>query len=232
MKIYVITAFPQFFKSPLETSILKKGIEKCKIYVEIVDLREFSTEKHKKVDEYPYGGGPGMVLMVEPIFNAISKIKEKNQNSKIKIILVSPQGEKLNQSKIRELSKEEILIIICGHYKGVDERVKRFIDEEISVGDYILSGGELPSLIIIDSITRIIPGVIGDIDSANSDSFETGLLDHPHYTKPRDFKGEKVPEILLSGNHKEIEKWRKRMSYINTTKNRSDLLESENRKES
>jgi tRNA (guanine37-N1)-methyltransferase len=170
--------------------------------------------------------------MVEPIFNAISKIKEKNQNSKIKIILVSPQGEKLNQSKIRELSKEEILIIICGHYKGVDERVKRFIDEEISVGDYILSGGELPSLIIIDSITRIIPGVIGDIDSANSDSFETGLLDHPHYTKPRDFKGEKVPEILLSGNHKEIEKWRKRMSYINTTKNRSDLLESENRKES
>jgi tRNA (guanine37-N1)-methyltransferase len=227
MKIYVITAFPQFFKSPLETSILKKGIEKCKIYVEIVDLREFSTEKHKKVDEYPYGGGPGMVLMVEPIFNAISKIKEKNQNSKSKIILVSPQGEKLNQSKIRELSKEEILIIICGHYKGVDERVKRFIDEEISVGDYILSGGELPSLIIIDSITRIIPGVIGDIDSANSDSFETGLLDHPHYTKPRDFKGEKVPEILLSGNHKEIEKWRKRMSYINTTKNRSDLLESE-----
>lgn len=227
MKIYVITAFPHFFNSPLETSILKKGIEKGKISVEIVDLREFSMERHKKVDEYPYGGGPGMVLMVEPIFNAISRIKEKCKDIKPKIILVSPQGEKLNQTKVRELSREEVIIIICGHYKGVDERVKKFIDEEISVGDYILSGGEIPSLIIIDAITRIIPGVIGDIDSANSDSFETGLLDYPHYTKPRDFKGERVPEILLSGNHKEIDKWRKEMSYINTTKNRSDLLESE-----
>jgi len=226
MKINIITAFPEFFKSPLETSIIKRGIEKGKIKIEIVNLRDFSNNKHKRIDDYPYGGGPGMVLNVKPIFNAVKTIKEKDNKLKTKVILLSPHGERLTQLKVRKLLKEENLILICGHYKGVDERVKKFIDEEISIGDYILSGGELPALVIIDSVVRLIPEVIGNIESANTDSFETGLLDHPHYTKPRIFMREKVPDVLLSGNHKKIEEWRKRMSYLSTAKKRNDLLKS------
>ncbi|NVM05257.1 MAG: tRNA (guanosine(37)-N1)-methyltransferase TrmD [Candidatus Helarchaeota archaeon] len=226
MKINIITAFPEFFKSPLDTSIIKKGIEKGKIKIEIFNLRDFSNNKHKRIDDYPYGGGPGMVLMVEPIFNAVNEIKEKNNKLKTKVILLSPQGERLTQPKVREISKEENLILICGHYKGVDERVKKFIDEEISIGDYILSGGELPVLVIIDSVVRLIPGIIGDIESANTDSFETGLLDYPHYTKPRIFMEEEVPSVLLSGDHKKIEEWKERMSHLRTTEKRNDLLES------
>ena len=226
MKINIITAFPEFFKSPLDTSIIKKGIEKGKIKIEIFNLRDFSNNKHKRIDDYPYGGGPGMVLMVEPIFNAVNEIKEKNNKLKTKVILLSPQGERLTQPKVREISKEENLTLICGHYKGVDERVKKFIDEEISIGDYILSGGELPVLVIIDSVVRLIPGIIGDIESANTDSFETGLLDYPHYTKPRIFMEEEVPSVLLSGDHKKIEEWKERMSHLRTTEKRNDLLES------
>jgi len=224
MKINIITAFPEFFKSPFKTSIIKRGIQKGKVDIEIFDLRDFSDNKHKKIDDYPYGGGPGMVLMVKPIYDAVSVIKSKN--SEFKTILLSPQGEKLTQQKIRKLSNEKNLILICGHYKGVDERVKTIIDEEISIGDYILSGGEIAALIIIDSIVRLIPGVIGDIESADSDSFEKGFLDHPHYTKPRSFKELEVPEVLLSGDHKKIEDWRKKMSHSKTMKKRNDLLKS------
>ncbi len=210
MIINIVTAFPDFFDSPLDVSILKKGIEKEKVVIEVFNLRDFSDNIHKKIDDYPYGSGPGMVLMVKPIYDAVNAIKSKNNKSETKVILLSPLGERLTQQKVRSLSNEENLILICGHYKGVDERVKTFIDEEISVGDYILSGGETAALVIVDSIVRLIPGVIGDIESANSDSFETDLLDHPHYTKPRKFMNEDVPEVLLSGNHKKIQEWRER----------------------
>ena len=227
MKINIITAFPEFFKSPLETSIIKKGIEKGKIKIEIVNLRDFSNNKHKRIDDYPYGGGPGMVLKVKPIFNAVKTIKEKDNKLKTKVILLSPHGERLTQIKVRKLLKEENLILICGHYKGVDERVKKFINEEISIGDYILSGGELPALVIIDSVVRLIPEVIGDIESANTDSFEIGLLDHPHYTKPRIFMREKVPDVLLSGDHAKIKKWRHEQSLKRTVARRPDLMKAQ-----
>ncbi|MCK4966809.1 tRNA (guanosine(37)-N1)-methyltransferase TrmD, partial [bacterium] len=208
MKIFIVTGFPEFFKSPVETSILKNSIQKGKVTVEILNLRDFSNDKHKRIDDYPFGGGAGMVLMVEPIYKAITAIKEKNKG--IKTILLSPQGELFSQSKARRLSKEEKFILICGHYRGIDERVRQFVDEEISIGDYIVSGGETASLVILDAVARLVPDVIGNSESADGDSFEKGLLDHPHYTKPRDFMSNQVPEVLLSGNHKEIDKWRKK----------------------
>ena len=224
MKIFIVTGFPEFFKSPVETSILKNSIQKGKVTVEILNLRDFSNDKHKRIDDYPFGGGAGMVLMVEPIYKAITAIKEKNKG--IKTILLSPQGELFSQSKARRLSKEEKFILICGHYRGIDERVRQFVDEEISIGDYIVSGGEAASLVILDAVARLVPDVIGNSESADGDSFEKGLLDHPHYTKPRDFMSNQVPEVLLSGNHKEIDKWRKKMAVDKTREKRKDLLES------
>ncbi len=224
MKIFIVTGFPEFFKSPVETSILKNSIQKGKVTVEILNLRDFSNDKHKRIDDYPFGGGAGMVLMVEPIYKAITAIKEKNKG--IKTILLSPQGELFSQSKARRLSKEEKFILICGHYRGIDERVRQFVDEEISIGDYIVSGGETASLVILDAVARLVPDVIGNSESADGDSFEKGLLDHPHYTKPRDFMGSQVPEVLLSGNHKEIDKWKKKMAVDKTREKRRDLLES------
>ena len=224
MKIFIVTGFPEFFKSPVETSILKNSIQKGKVTVEILNLRDFSNDKHKRIDDYPFGGGAGMVLMVEPIYKAITAIKEKNKG--IKTILLSPQGELFSQSKARRLSKEEKFILICGHYRGIDERVRQFVDEEISIGDYIVSGGEAASLVILDAVARLVPDVIGNSESADGDSFEKGLLDHPHYTKPRDFMGSQVPEVLLSGNHKEIDKWKKKMAVDKTREKRRDLLES------
>ena len=224
MKIFIVTGFPEFFKSPIETSILKNSIQKGKVTVEILNLRDFSNDKHKRIDDYPFGGGAGMVLMVEPIYKAITAIKEKNKG--IKTILLSPQGELFSQAKARRLSKEEKFILICGHYRGIDERVRQFVDEEISIGDYIVSGGEAASLVILDAVVRLVPDVIGNSESADGDSFEKGLLDHPHYTKPRDFMGSQVPEVLLSGNHKNIDEWREKMAVDKTREKRKDLLES------
>lgn len=225
MKIFIVTAFPDLFKSPFEESIIRRAQEKKIVQIEIVDLRDFTTDKHRQVDDYPYGGGPGMVLKPEPFFRAVDYINSEENLSKPKILLMSPQGETLTQDKAKELAQEQDLILLCGHYKGVDERVSEYLaSEEVSIGDYILTGGELAAMVVVDSVVRLLPGVIGDYDSAKTDSFEQGILDCPYYTRPENFRGMKVPEVLLSGNHAAIEKWRREKSLERTKKRRDDLL--------
>lgn len=227
MRIDIITAFPDLVRSPLEESIIKRAQQKGVVQIRVHNLRDFATGKHRQVDDYPYGGGSGMILKPEPIFNCVESLLKENRDSSPRIILMSPQGVKHSQKMAWELSRCQHLIFICGHYKGVDERVREnLITDEISIGDYILTGGELPALVVIDSVVRLIPGVLGDFDSVTTDSFQNGLLDHPHYTRPRDFRGMKVPEVLLSGHHAEIEKWRKKKALEMTLKRRKDLLDS------
>lgn len=221
MKIDILTLFPDMFEGFKNESIIKRAIENKKVEINTHNFRDFANNKHKKVDDTPYGGGAGMVLMCQPIFDAVESIRKENS----KVILLSPQGKKYNQKKAYELSKEEHLIFICGHYEGFDERIKTICDEEISIGDYVLTGGELPSMIITDSVVRLLPGVI-DEQSHLNDSFNNNLLDYPTYTKPRNYKGLEVPEILLSGDHKEIDKWRNEQRVKNTIKNRPDLLKN------
>ena len=203
MKIDILTLFKEMYDGFLNTSIIKSAREKNLVEINTINIRDYSKDKHKKVDDTPYGGGSGMVLMCQPIFDAVKDLKRTNS----KVILMTPQGAKYNQKMAYNLSKEEHLIIICGHYEGFDERIKTLCDEEISIGDYILTGGEIPAMAITDSITRLLDGVITN-ESLESESFDDGLLDYPVYTKPRDFRGMKVPDVLLSGNHKEIEEYR------------------------
>jgi tRNA (guanine37-N1)-methyltransferase len=225
MKIFVVTAFPNLFHGPFDESILKRAQEKNIVKIDILDLRDFTTDKHKQVDDYPYGGGPGMVLKPEPFFKAVDFIKKENDLINPKILLMTPQGEPYTQQKAKKLSHEQELIFLCGHYKGVDERVREYLaTDEISIGDYILTGGELATMVVIDSLVRLLPGVLGDFDSAKTDSFEQGVLDCPYYTRPADFRGMKVPEVLLSGHHAEIEKWRREKALERTERRRSDLL--------
>lgn len=219
MKIDVLTLFPEMFKGFKEESIIKRAIKEKKVDINTINFRDFAKNKHKKVDDTPYGGGSGMVLLCQPIFDAVESIKKKDS----KVILLSPQGKPFTQEKAYELSKEKHLIFICGHYEGFDERITTICDEEISIGDYVLTGGELPAMILCDAITRLIPGVI-DEQSHKNDSFNDDLLDYPTYTKPRNYKGLKVPEILLSGDHKKIEKWRKDERLKVTKEKRPDLL--------
>ena len=219
MKIDILTLFPEMF-APLEHSILKRASENGIIKFNIVNIRDFSKDKHKKCDDYPFGGGAGMLMMVEPLYDAIKSVYKKNA----KIIFPSPQGKIFNQEKAKELSKCEHLIFVCGHYEGVDERIfELFPMEEISIGDYVLTGGELASMVIVDSLSRFVDGVISK-ESLDNESFSNGLLEYPQYTRPAEFKGLKVPEVLLSGNHGEVDKWRKEQSEIITKKKRSDLL--------
>ena len=219
MKIDILTLFPEIF-APLEHSILKRASENGIIKFNIVNIRDFSKDKHKKCDDYPFGGGAGMLMMVEPLYDAIKSVYKKNA----KIIFPSPQGKVFNQEKAKELSKCEHLIFVCGHYEGVDERIfELFPMEEISIGDYVLTGGELASMVIVDSLSRFVDGVISK-ESLDNESFSNGLLEYPQYTRPAEFKGLKVPEVLLSGNHGEVDKWRKEQSEIITKKKRSDLL--------
>ena len=219
MKIDILTLFPEMF-APLEHSILKRASENGIIKFNIVNIRDFSKDKHKKCDDYPFGGGAGMLMMVEPLYDAIKSVYKKNA----KIIFPSPQGKVFNQEKAKELSKCEHLIFVCGHYEGVDERIfELFPMEEISIGDYVLTGGELASMVIVDSLSRFVDGVISK-ESLDNESFSNGLLEYPQYTRPAEFKGLKVPEVLLSGNHGEVDKWRKEQSEIITKKKRSDLL--------
>ena len=219
MKIDILTLFPEMF-APLEHSILKRASENGIIKFNIVNIRDFSKDKHKKCDDYPFGGGAGMLMMVEPLYDAIKSVYKKNA----KIIFPSPQGKVFNQEKAKELSKCEHLIFVCGHYEGVDERIfELFPMEEISIGDYVLTGGELASMVIVDSLSRFVDGVISK-ESLDDESFSNGLLEYPQYTRPAEFKGLKVPEVLLSGNHGEVDKWRKEQSEIITKKKRSDLL--------
>ena len=222
MRIDIITVVPELLKSPFESSILKNSIDKGIVNVKIHNLREYSNNKYKSVDDYQFGGGAGMVLMIEPIDKCISKLKNERQYDEV--IYLSPDGEKLDQSIANKFSLFSNLIILCGHYKGIDQRIRdNLITKEISIGDYVLSGGELAAAILCDSIIRLIPGVIGDETSSLTDSFQDNLLSSPIYTRPREYKGWEVPKILISGNTKEIEKWRMEKS-IETTKNkRPDL---------
>jgi tRNA (guanine37-N1)-methyltransferase len=227
MKIHVITAFPDLLNGPLDESIIKRSREKQLVEIYIHDLREYSTDKHQRIDDYPYGGGPGMILKPEPIFSCFESLLETNQIHEPNLIFLTPQGEKYTQSKAKELAEKDHLIFFCGHYKGVDERVREFWKmDEISIGDYVLTGGELPALVIIDSVVRLIPGAISDLDSAKTDSFYQNILDCPYYTRPEVFRGMAVPEILLSGHHAEIEKWRKNEAVKRTLKVRPDLIKN------
>jgi len=222
MRIDIITVVPDLLKSPFESSILKNSIEKGIVNIVIHNLRDYSTNKYKSVDDYQFGGGAGMVLMIEPIDKCISKLKgERNYDE---IIYLSPDGEKLNQSIANKFSLLNNIILLCGHYKGIDQRVRdNLITKEISIGDYVLSGGELAAAILCDSIIRLIPGVIGDETSALTDSFQDNLLSSPIYTRPRDYKGWKVPDVLVSGNNNEIEKWRMEKAIEETEKKRPNL---------
>lgn len=233
MEIHIITAFPKLFQGPLDESILKRALKANIFTVHLHDIRAYTTDKHKQIDDYPYGGGAGMILKPEPLFNCIEDVYKKHNLAGVPLTLMSAAGETYSQKKAVELSLRDRLVLLCGHYKGIDQRViDELVDEEISLGDYILTGGELAAMIIVDSVVRLLPGAIGDIDSAINDSFQTGLLDHPHYTRPVEFRGKRVPDVLLSGNHAEIEKWRKDQALATTKEKRKDLyikyLESEN----
>ena len=221
MKIDILTLFPSMFDGFKKESIIKRAIDDKKVEINTINFRDYAKNKHKKVDDTPYGGGSGMVLMCQPIFDCIDDIKKDNS----KVILLSPQGIKYDQKKALEYSKEEHLIFICGHYEGFDERIKEICDEEISIGDYVLTGGELPSMVITDSIVRLLPGVIDEMSKEN-ESFNNDLLDYPTYTKPRNYKGLEVPEVLLSGDHKKIEEWRLNKQLKITEEKRPDLLKN------
>lgn len=221
MQFDVLTLFPEMFE-PLNESIIGRAKEKGLININLINIRDFSKNKHKKVDDTPYGGGAGMVMMPEVVYDAYKSLDSKDA----KVIYMSPQGQKLNQKKVVELSKEKHIILLCGHYEGIDQRViDEIVDEEISIGDYVLTGGELPAMIVIDSVSRYIDGVLKD-DSTKEESFSEGLLEYPQYTRPEIFNGKQVPEVLLSGHHENIDKWRREQSLINTKKKRPDLLEN------
>ena len=224
MRIDIITVLPELLKSPFEASILKRAIEKGLVEVHLHNLRDFATNSYNQIDDYQFGGGAGMVMMIEPIDICISGLKAERVYDEV--IYMTPEGQTLDQSISNQLSLKGNIIILCGHYKGVDQRVRdQFITKEISVGDYVLSGGELAAAIVCDSVIRLIPGVLGNETSALTDSFQDGLLAPPTYTRPAEYKGWKVPDVLLSGHGANIEKWREDQAYKNTQKRRPDLLE-------
>jgi len=219
LKIDILTLFPAMFDGFLSESIIKRAIDKELVTINVVNFRDYSKDPHNKVDDTPYGGGSGMVLTPQPIFDAVEDLK----SNKSKVILLTPDGQQYHQKTAYNLAKEEHLILICGHYEGFDERIRTLVDLEISIGDYVLTGGEIPSMVLTDSIVRLIDGVIG-FDSHTYESFNNNLLDYPTYTKPRNFRGLEVPEVLLSGNHKEIEKYRYNEQIKRTKERRPDLL--------
>ena len=236
MRIDILTIFPRMFEAVLNESILKRAQKKGLLKIYVHNIRDYSLDKHKKIDDRPFGGGPGMVMRTEPIFRAIEQIKSKlsakggfahgGKTKKPKIILLSPQGEGLNQTLAKKLSKNKHLILLCGHYEGIDERVKkRLVDSEISIGDYVLTGGELPAMVLIDAVARLIPGVLGRKESLTDETFQDNLLEYPLYTRPAIFKGMKVPTVLLSGNHKKIKEWRRQQAIRLTKQRRPELLE-------
>jgi len=223
MRIDILTLFPGMFESVFGESILKRARQKGALKIKVHNLRDWTFDNHHSADDKPFGGGPGMVMKVEPIYLALKDIGALKKK-RAKIILLTPQGRRLDQKLVKSISKEKDLVLICGHYEGVDERVRGFVDEEISIGDYILTCGEIPAMVLIDTIVRLIPGVLGSKDSITSESFEGGLLEYPQYTRPANFRGVKVPEILLSGDHKKIEEWRKAEAVKRTGERRPDLL--------
>ena len=222
-KFNIVTIFPEMFSSPFKESIIKRAVERRIVEINIYDLRNFTHDRHKVTDDYPYGGGAGMMMKPEPLAKAI---EELNRESKSRVILMTPQGDRLTQSRVKKMSQENRLTILCGRYEGIDERIRaHFVDDEISIGDYILTGGEIPAMVLVDAIVRLIPGVLGDEASTEEDSFSYSLLEYPQYTRPENFRGFKVPDVLLSGNHEKIRRWRRKESLKRTYNRRPDLLE-------
>jgi len=222
MKIDVLTLFPGMFAGPLDESIIKRARQKGLLDLNIHDLRTWTHDRHRTVDDRPFGGGPGMLLKPEPLFEAIEALSRE----KTRVILLSPAGRKFEQSIARELAKEEDLLFVTGHYEGVDERVREvLVDDELSIGDYVLTNGALPAMVVVDAVTRLLPGVLGDDESSHDESFSAGLLEYPQYTRPAEFRGMKVPDMLLSGNHAEIEKWRREQARQRTQQRRPDMLQ-------
>lgn len=222
MHIDILTLFPEFFVSPLQQSILKRAQEHRLLTVACLNLRDFAQDRHRVTDDRPFGGGPGMVMKIEPLSAAIAWVRQRRPT--VQVILLSPQGRLFNQAMAQELAQRDNLLLICGHYEGVDDRLQYFIDREISLGDFILTGGEIPALAIVDAVTRLLPGSLGDENSAGEDSFKDNLLKGPQFTRPREFAGHLVPEVLLSGDHQRIARWRRRQALRRTWQRRPDLL--------
>lgn len=224
MVFEILTLFPEFFSTPLRQSVVGKAIDRGVIQAAVHNIRDWTTDRHRTTDDYPYGGGHGMVMKAEPVVAAIEALKAGRPDARV--VLATPQGERFTQGKARELSGTAALIIVCGRYEGFDERIRAFVDEEISVGDYVLSGGEIAALAILDAVSRLVPGVLGEPGSSESDSFSAGLLEYPQYTRPEEFRGMRVPEVLLSGNHALIERWRRAEALRRTLARRPDLIET------
>jgi tRNA (guanine37-N1)-methyltransferase len=224
MRIDVLTIFPAMFRGPFEESIVKRAVEKGLVEIHIHDIREWASDRHRTVDDYPFGGGPGMLMKAEPLFSAVESVLGQALE-RGPIVLLTPQGRLFRQQAAKDFAREQRLVLVCGHYEGVDERVREHLaTDEISIGDYVLSGGELPAMVVADAVVREIPGVLGAADASVEESFAQGLLEYPQYTRPADFRGLAVPEVLLSGNHGEIARWRRRERLLRTLRRRPDLL--------
>ncbi|MFW5915489.1 MAG: tRNA (guanosine(37)-N1)-methyltransferase TrmD [Planctomycetota bacterium] len=222
----ILTLFPEVFPPVLQSSIPGQAADKGLVNYHVHNIRDYTEDKHNKVDDRPYGGGPGMVIQCQPVFSAYESVKEMDRADG-RLIMLTPQGRRLNQELVKELADARRLIMLCGHYEGFDERIRNGLNpEEISVGDYVLSSGEVAALVLLDAVVRLVPGVLGDPDSARQDSFDDGMLEHPHYTRPPEFRGMKVPDVLLSGHHEKIKKWRRRQSSLRTRQRRADLFEN------
>lgn len=222
----IITIFPNIFEPILNESIIKLARRKKKVVIKVHDLRDYTLDKHKKVDDRPFGGGPGMVMLAQPFFDAVKKIRRRR---KVRVVLMTPSGQRLDQKKAKDLSKVKNIIILCGHYEGIDERVREhLVDECISIGDYVLTGGEIPAMVLVDCVIRLVPGVLGKRESLLQESFEQNLLEYPQYTRPANFRGKKVPNVLLSGNHQEINKWREGQARTRTQELRPELFLKKN----
>ena len=227
MRIDILTLFPAMFEGPFSESILKRSIEQGILDIHLTNFRNFAYDKHRQVDDSPFGGGSGMVLKPEPLFRAVQYVKTQSAAQKKRVLLLSPNGVTFTQNKAKELAEYEQLILICGHYEGFDARIeKNLADEAVSIGDYVLTGGELPAMVIVDTIARMLPGVLGSAESAVTDSFYESILEFPQYTRPRSFLGMDVPEVLFSGDHAKIASWRKQQALLQTVKNRPDLLDN------
>lgn len=226
MRIDVLTLFPRMFEGPLGESIIGKAREKGLLEINVSNFRDYSDNKHQTVDDYPYGGGAGMLLKVQPVYDNIKAIKEATPETKKRVILLDPAGKPFDQKMAEEFSTEEHLVFICGHYEGYDERIRSLVTDEVSLGDYVLTGGELGAMVMIDATVRLLPEVLGNQTSAQTDSHSTGLLEHPQYTRPAEFKGMRVPEVLMNGNHKLIEQWQLKESLRRTYQRRPDMLET------
>ena len=222
MRIDLLTLFPEFFRSPLGQSMLQQAQIRGAAEFRVLNLRDYTTDRHQVTDDRPYGGGPGMVMQIEPLVATIRAARR--EDPLVRILLLSPQGPLFTQDRARELAASPHLLLICGHYEGVDERLKYYIDGMLSIGDYILTGGEIPALAVLDAVTRLLPGVLGGEGAAADDSFQTGLLEYPHYTRPRDFEGHRVPQVLLEGDHRRIREWRRQQALLRTRACRPDLL--------